>query len=178
MPDIKEEWRDIEGHEGFYQVSNLGRVKSLGGWSGCVKRKPRIMKQFLHREGYLRLVLSLPHKKAYFVHRLVASAFVANPQNKKEVNHIDGNKENNCYTNLEWCTRSENIIHAFEKGLEKARNGTRAPRALFSEEQIKKIRSMYSPRDKKYGARALARQYGVHRCTIEKIIRMETYINE
>jgi len=110
---MTEEWKDIEGYEGLYQVSTLGRVRSLpriscqghplkGGY-----RKPQ------NRSGYLSICL---HKEGvwskYLMHRLVATTFIPNPENKPEVNHIDGNKHNNRVENLEWCTKSENLMHA------------------------------------------------------------------
>lgn len=119
-----EEWRPVNGFESKYEVSNYGRVrsidhemKSLGGYRTV---KGRILKQRVEH-GYCRVQLSIskrehPHKQ---VHRLVAEAFVPNPDNKPEVNHIDGCKTNNCAENLEWVTSSENSVHAIENGLQR-----------------------------------------------------------
>lgn len=104
-----EEWRDIEGLEGVFQVSNFGRVRSLDHFStngrAIVLYKGRVRKPFLAK-GYLMIRL---RGKNYYVHRLVAKAFVKNPNAYLEVNHKDENKLNNLAENLEWCTRSYNM---------------------------------------------------------------------
>ena len=103
---MSEEWRDIEDYECLYQVSNLGRVKSLKF------NKERILKPGMDRGGYLQVGLHAGGKrKVLTVHRLVASAFVPNPDNKPEVNHVDEDKSNNRACNLEWLTRKQNINH-------------------------------------------------------------------
>lgn len=112
---MQEVWKDIEGYEGLYQVSNLGRIKSLCR-EGC------FLGVFYNRKGYARCRLYKDGKGRNFrVHRLVAMTFIPNPDNKPEVNHIDGNKRNNCVTNLEWVTSSENHVHAYVTGLRKRR---------------------------------------------------------
>ena len=103
-----EEWRDIPGYECLYKVSNLGRIKRNG----------RLKTFRLDRGGYLTVWLCKDsEQKNYKVHRLVAQAFIPNPNNKLTVNHIDGYKQNNAVENLEWATHSENIIHANKTGL-------------------------------------------------------------
>lgn len=120
----EEIWKDIEGYEGLYQVSNMGRVKSL---SRKIKRKGNYLyesKDHILRFGQIKanwykyVVLSNNKiKKTISVHRLVAIAFIPNPENKRTVNHKDGNKENNYMSNLEWATDSEQTIHAISNGL-------------------------------------------------------------
>lgn len=96
-------FKDIKGYEGLYQVSNMGNVKSLN------KRKGRILKPQKDSDGYLQVNLYKQGKlKHHKIHRLVAQAFIDNPNNYEEVNHRDEDKTNNNVTNLEWCTRLYN----------------------------------------------------------------------
>ena len=110
-------WKDVCGFEGLYKVSNLGRVSSCH-YTNHKGKKPIILKSTLSSTGY-RHVQLYKNKKAYTVnvHRLVATAFIENPDDKPEVNHIDGNKSNNSVTNLEWVTTVENRQHALKTGL-------------------------------------------------------------
>ena len=111
---MDEIWKPVVGYEGLYEVSNLGRVKSLpkrGYKSGG------ILKQRC-KDDYMDVRVSKNNKKhTLSVHRAVAEAFIPNPDNKLVVNHIDGNKSNNCVNNLEWNTYSENSKHAICTGL-------------------------------------------------------------
>lgn len=101
----EEEWRDVVGYEGLYQVSNLGRVKSI--------IKERIMAQHDNGNGYLTVSLSMKGKiKKEYIHRLVAEAFIPNPNDKPEVNHLNLKKNDNNIQNLEWNTKKENMNHA------------------------------------------------------------------
>ena len=122
---MMEIWKDIEGYEGYYKVSNTGKVIGLKRTIICKDGKPqtipeRFMSSFLNEKGYACVILSKNNiRKKCKLHRLVATAFVDNPDSKKEVNHIDGNKLNNVPENLEWVTRSENVVHAYENRLQK-----------------------------------------------------------
>ena len=99
-------YKDIEGYEGLYQVSNLGNVKSLGNDK---KRKEKILKPNKNNRGYLYVGLYKDGKVKHYIHRLVAQAFLQNPNNLPEINHKDEDKTNNHVTNLEWCDRKYNI---------------------------------------------------------------------
>lgn len=107
---MKEIWKDIEEYEGKYQVSNLGRVKSLLFINGnIIKKREKILKE-LGENKYLHVTLWKNHKgKNYSVHQLVAKAFIENPNNYKEINHKDENIRNNKADNLEWCDHKYNI---------------------------------------------------------------------
>ncbi len=112
-----EEWKDIHGFEGKYQISSFGNVRSFTKWSnGKLLKGGTCGNPGPYR--YVCLVkTSRKDTKPYYIHRLVAEHFIDNPFGKKEVNHIDGNTLNNSVTNLEWCTRDENAKHASRTGL-------------------------------------------------------------
>jgi hypothetical protein len=110
----KEIWKNIKGYEGFYQVSNLGRVKSLDRYitysnGNVIFTKGKIINGFKKDNGYWSIDLyKNGTKKKFHKHRLVAMEFIPNPENKPEVNHKDENRSNNCVDNLNWCTSKEN----------------------------------------------------------------------
>ena len=113
----KEIWKDIEGYENLYKISNHGRIKSLkrkriGEGVRNYKVNEKILKKRIDSGGYLRIALYKNSKAKHLsIHRLVAKHFVENPEGKPEVNHIDEDKSNNYFKNLEWSTRLENIRH-------------------------------------------------------------------
>ncbi len=120
----EEIWEDVVGFEGFYQVSNIGRVKSIERYVNApVKgynslKNSKMLKPGVNTSGYLHVALYKYNIKSYHkVHRLVAKAFIENIENKSDVNHKDGNKLNNNINNLEWNTHLENMQHAKKNGL-------------------------------------------------------------
>lgn len=112
--NTKEVWKDIEGFEGRYQVSNFGRVKSFVGTSNI----SGMFLKFSEVDGYSRVHLtdSNGKRRGFLVHRLVGTAFIPNTQDKPEINHIDSNRKNNFYENLEWVTSQENSVHSWKYG--------------------------------------------------------------
>lgn len=114
-----EKWKPIQGYEGLYEVSNLGRVKSCDRYTDYGRHlKEKLIHGGECPNGYKFVCLRKNGRnKNYLVHRLVANEFVINPHFYPVVNHIDGNKENNNFYNLEWCTQSYNLEHAVNIGL-------------------------------------------------------------
>lgn len=124
MQGIIEIWHPIKNYEGLYEVSNLGRIKSCvkkyGVNYSCI-RAEMIMRDSDNGTGYRKIVLCKNSKRVtMYVHIIVASIFIPNPENKKEVNHKDADKKNNCFDNLEWVTIKENKDHAVKNGLVKS----------------------------------------------------------
>lgn len=117
----KEIWADVRGFEGLYQVSNRGGVRAVNyNHTG----KPKHLKLAVNRAGYLCAYLYKADKvHCVRVHRMVAQAFIPNPEGKPQVNHIDFNRVNNSVENLEWCTASENIIHSYTNSHRKIPRG-------------------------------------------------------
>ena len=127
----QEQWKPIREFNGEYEVSNLGRVRSMKRYYGVVGR---IMPQTIQRTGYYAVTFHM-NNKAYCrkVHRLVIEAFTPNPDNLPTINHIDGNKLNNHVSNLEWCTYQANMQHAVRTGLTHPHRWTDEERKRISE---------------------------------------------
>ena len=164
---MAEIWRDIEGYDGLYQVSNLGHVKRF-----YKATPPRILKASPNSDGYPFVKLYYDGKRKHaLIHRLVALAFIPNPDNKPEVNHVDGIKTDNHVDNLEWVTDTENKRHAFATGLQ--RQGEDRPDAKLTAAQVVYIRD--NP-DGLTGAE-LATMFSVDPATISGIQRGKVYRN-
>ena len=149
----------IKGYED-YSVTTDGEI-----YSTKYKQK-RMLKPRVNKRGYMYVNLSKDGKyKSVKVHIIVAKTFLENPNNLPEVNHIDGNKTNNKKENLEWCTKHENMKHAFRIGLIKSlKFGEESFNAKLTEKDVKEIRQKYIPRV--YTMKMLSKEYGV---TVENI---------
>ena len=172
---MNEIWKDIKGFEGAYMISNTGKVLSIPR-IGTQHRNPTLRALSLNRDGYVKVRLIFKGKdETHRVHRLVAEAFIPNHDGKETINHIDGNKENNCVDNLEWADRHQQMEHAYKNNLKKPMKGARNPLAKFTEEQVEAIRKEYVPYSKEFGTVALGRKYGVNNATIGLIVRGVSY---
>ena len=167
----EEIWLPCPGYEWNYEVSSHGRVRSLG--NDTYHRGAKVLKQNLGNKGYytLRLTYSPGKKKCELVHRLIAKAFIQNPDDKPCVNHIDGNKLNNAVDNLEWATIKENNAHAVRSGL--CPLGEEKAMSKLTWEDVQYIRAHHIPWDRNFGGRALARRFGVSNVTVIKILNNE-----
>jgi DNA-binding transcriptional regulator YiaG len=151
-------WVSVKGFEGLYEVNRFGEVRGL--------KRGSLLKPTKKSNGYLSYKLSKNSKYTHkYAHRIVAEAFLENPDNKPTVNHKDGCKENNWVHNLEWSTYSENHEHAYEKGLKKVRNmaGEKAPNRKLTEQDVEQIRQLLSAG---LTQRDIAERFGVSRGTI------------
>ena len=180
-----EEWKDIEGFE-YYQVSDKGRVRSLPHKIMKSNRVPKsipggILKPRPNNAGYLLVPLFRykeegkgRHRKQNLVHRLVAEAFIPNPEGKPTVNHKgkNGDKTDNRVENLEWATSREQNEHAIAVGLRK-RKPTSTGLAILTEEQVIQIRESFKKKEETMTQ--LAKKYGVSRKCISKVINRETW---
>jgi len=172
-------WKEIDGYNGIYFVSNLGKVKSIdhycSGRIGSGKQNGRLLKPQKCYKGYLRISLS-NNKKVFTTgaHRLVALAFIPNPLNKPQVNHINGIKTDNRVENLEWCTNSENQIHAVKNKLHNPNLAEKHHNSKLSNDEVKTARRMF---ELGWNNLILAKHYNVSQTAMSKILRNKTYIN-
>lgn len=169
-----ETWKPVKSYEGYYEVSNLGRVRSVERTiliknNQYRKYKSVMLKPTLDTHGYMSVSLVRDNKaKTHTIYRLMAEAFIPNPDNLPCVNHKDGNKLNDDIFNLEWCTYSENIKHAYKNHLK--RSGEQHCKHKLTWKDVDFIRKNYIPRDKTFGMRALGRKFNVGSSTVSQVI--------
>ncbi|MDK9365350.1 NUMOD4 motif-containing HNH endonuclease [Lelliottia wanjuensis] len=169
---LSESAKDIAGYEGKYAVTTDGRVYSHSRVDdGGKLRKGRWLKSNIDGYGYLQVSLySQGVAKKHKVHRLVAEAFIGNPQLHPQINHINGIKTNNDVSNLEWVTVQQNILHAFANGLMSSK-GEKNGRAKLTMEQVKEIRD-----SKSMTQAGIAKKYGVSPAIISLVVNNKIWI--
>lgn len=162
-------WRNVKNYP--YKVSNFGRIKRATPARGT--RIDGKLKLNLNMYGYLQVNLYKTGKrKHFFVHRLVAEAFIGPCCNGYEVNHIDGDKTNNYVWNLEYVTRSENVKHSYKLGLQR-QDGENNGNSKLKEEDVLKIRNLY--KIKNYTQKEIAKKFKVNKATISRIIKRKIW---
>ncbi|MFP7414368.1 NUMOD4 domain-containing protein [Priestia filamentosa] len=174
---MNEIWKPVKGYEDLYEISHLGRIKSLerrlyDSKGNFLRVQPEIIRtNETKSKRYKQFHLSRNNKrKNVYIHRLVAEHFIDNPFNKPHVNHIDGNKTNNHYTNLEWVTLKENTIHAGESKL--MEYGSSRYNSKLNDDSVREIRRLYK---EVKSFEEIARMFGVTRATIKQVIDKKTW---
>lgn len=162
-----EEWKNYIYN---YDVSNFGRVRN--------SETGNILKISSIKNGYRCVCVSLNSrktKKCIRVHRAVAELFLENPLNYTQINHIDGDKNNNNVSNLEWCSPSQNIVHAYKNGLMNARCKEECASSKLKGIDVEYIRNNYIPYDRLLGSRGLSRKFNISHSAILAIINKKTW---
>ena len=172
---MKEVWKPVFQYEGFYEVSNLGEVRSL-------RRGKKILAKSLNHCGYVVVPLHLNGKlKTKTIHRLEMQSFTGMKGEELVINHKDGNKENNNIENLEWCTQSENMLHAYRTGLKYPKKGVEGSKSKLTEDQVREIRKLYSPGRSGTVPKnsitqvEIAKKYGVTQMVISRALNNQSY---
>jgi hypothetical protein len=174
---MKEIWKDLKEFEDGYQISNFGFIRSKEriidyGWKKS-KRKSKILKTRAGKLGYPYTIISLNNnRKTVKIHRLVAIHFIENLENKPQVNHIDGNKQNNHYSNLEWVTSKENVAHAYKTGLSNGVKGEKSHLSKLKKEDVLNICVEYKQLNSQ---KKLAEKYNVSQSQISRIINNKNW---
>lgn len=138
---MEEIWKDVVGYEGRYIVSNLGRVVSLV----CKGKSLKVLNPLLRSDGYSQIWLSnTNNQRCYSLHRIVAQSFLGMRDHMYQVNHIDGNKLNNCIVNLEWVTPKDNTKHAIATKLRSDYIGAHNPYSKLNDSIVVQIRECYN----------------------------------
>jgi hypothetical protein len=167
----REQWRQVVGWEGIYEVSSLGRVRNVMARTRTFVG--RLLKPNVNRKGYLTVrLMRLDRDVTRLVHSLVADAFVGRKPKGLQVNHKDTNKANNDYRNLEYKTCAENIEHAVKHGLRAPKHGTLNGCAKVVEKDIEDIRKRYAGGETQ---REIGEDYGMTQANVSEIVRRRTW---
>lgn len=166
---MEQEFIPVKGYETRYAINRLGQVKSL--------KNNVILKPYTNGVGYNRVGFydkSKGRSKEFYVHRLLAIHFIPNPENKKYINHIDGNPQNNDLSNLEWCTKSENGIHAYKLGLNwnNPKFGEDNKNSILTNEIVRDIRKRFAEGQRQID---IAKELGYNKTMINQIVRNKSW---
>lgn len=166
---MEEIFRPIKNYEGYYEVSNLGRVKSLAKEWSVGRKGETILKAGKRKIGYDFVVLCVDKNKKYVsVHRLVAEHFCENPNSYNVVNHKDSDRQNNNASNLEWTTNSGNAKHGFDYGFRKGMKGVTNGGSILNTDKVIKIRELYYT--KKYSQSKIAEMFSIKQTQVSRIV--------
>lgn len=157
-------WKEIDEK---YEASTDGHIRNA--------KTKHILREFKGKDGYLRTQFG---GKSRTVHRVIAKTFLPEDEERTYVNHIDGDKTNNAVENLEWCTFSENMRHAYDNELMKPKTGINNGRNILSEEDVKYIREHCKKRDPVYSRKALAEKFNVAHQTISAVLSGQNWKQE
>jgi len=169
---VSEIWKDVIGYEGTYQVSSMGRVKSLKSGK---RRHGRILRGQRDKDGYLRVGLCRDgERKSFMVHRLVLEAHVGpTPTPEHEVNHRNGDKTDNRVENLEWVTHQQNCNHAYRILAIDIHAGEANGHAKLTDEKVIAIRELWAAGE--HTQTELGEMFGVAQCTISNVVLRQTW---
>ena len=173
---MEEIWKPIAKFDNQYEISSCGRIRSVHSIihksnGSTYTRQSKILKPTLNHSGYLAGAVSINGEmKPYTIARLVAEAFIPNPENKSTVNHKDGIKTNNFATNLEWMTQSENCQHSFDIGLQKPKRGELNGMAKLTREKIEEIREIAKKGGRYWGRNRIAKELGINAKHLQRIV--------
>jgi DNA polymerase III alpha subunit len=167
---MKEIWKDIKGYENLYQISTKGRIRKKGWYNKKRINKPILLHINIIKSGYCYAHLykrnDKKSRKARQIHKLVAQAFIPNPLNKPEINHLDGNKQNNYIKNLTWVTKSENVRHSHRIGLLSSETF-----AKITRNTVDKIRNLYPL----YNQYELAKKFDISQTQVNRILHYKCW---
>jgi hypothetical protein len=169
-----EKWKDISGFEGKYQISNIGRVRSLDRITNNRQFKGAIKTPQISNTGYYRVHLCTENRKTkpFSIHRLVATHFLPSIGGKNVVNHIDGDKLNNRLDNLEWVTISENTKHSYDTGLQIMGRSEKNPASKYTEGQIREVKKLSKMN---YSRKHISEATGVSRAMIHSVLKNKSW---